>query len=101
MTHNDIILELYQYHIPEQYAGLIADEIRGDYVQYCYVSLYDIPMERLEELCQRGKLRNYFMRLCYRQAFTRKSKFYKLYGQLFDDSRFERLGDNAKHSQTD
>jgi hypothetical protein len=101
MTHNDIILELYQFRIPERYAGLVDKDIRGDYVQYCYIALYDIPIERLEGLRQRGKLRGYFTRLCYRQAFSRKSKFYKLYGQLFDDSRFERFGDNAKITKTD
>lgn len=100
MTHNDIILELYQYHIPERYAGLVSEDIRGDYMQYCYIALYDMPIERLEMLRERGKLRGYFTRLCYRQAFTKKSKFYRHYGQLFDDSRFERLN-NGQSKQTD
>lgn len=96
MTHNDIILELYQYHIPERMASKFADRFanmqdRYDYVQEMYIILLEMSHNKLQELSARGELPTYFAQVCINQVINHRSKFNKKYETFIVKSRIKHV----------
>lgn len=82
MTAQEAISYLYQFDIPSKFRSVVPARIFSDYVQHCYLELYNVKEERLQAMFESGRLQGYFFRLCKRQANNPRSKFYQRIGEL-------------------
>ena len=103
MSKNDIITEIYTNKLFEKMASSYNSKLgsyKEDWIQYMYLTLCELPENKLLDLHKKGELNYYLFYVGKAQAFNDNSDFNKLHkGRLdiafsIDDENYKEKGDN-------
>lgn len=83
MTKNQIIQQVYDSHIvikvAKRYLSYIQSGNLDDFCQHIYLTLCELPENKLQELYEKEQLPYYIFYICKAQATNFSGKFHKIH----------------------